>query len=135
MQVYGTNALAKTTSTPAGRRSVSGGFAVASEGAQAAASAGAARTVTGIEALLALQGVEDVAERRKRAVKRARAALDALDALKLGLLSGSPDPAVLGRLQTTVADLGTETGDPRLDDLLAQIGLRVGVELAKAGLR
>jgi hypothetical protein len=84
---------------------------------------------------LVLQGVGDVGERRKRAVRKGRAALDALDELRLGLLSGMIEPASLRRLQVLAGDLSAGTGDPSLDIVLAEIELRVGVELAKAGVR
>jgi hypothetical protein len=135
MQVYGTTALASSTAAPVARRTAGGTFTVASETAQTTVAAGSVRTLTGIDTLLALQGVEDPTERRRRAVKRARAALDALDELKLGLLSGDPSPATLRRLQAHMADIAHETGDPRLDGVLSEIALRVGVELAKAGIR
>jgi hypothetical protein len=135
MQVYGTTALASSTAAPVARRTAGGTFTVASEAAQTSVAAGSVRTLTGIDTLLALQGVEDPTERRRRAVKRARAALDALDELKLGLLSGDPSPATLRRLQAHMADIAHETGDPRLDGVLSEIALRVGVELAKAGIR
>lgn len=136
MHVYGANALATPAAAPAARRPAAGGaFKLASDSAQATAAAGAVRTVSGIDALLALQGVEDATERRKRAVRRGRAALDALDELKLGLLSGAMQPDSLRRLQALTGDLKGDTGDARLDEVLAEIQLRVGVELAKAGIR
>jgi hypothetical protein len=82
---------------------------------------------------LALQGVEDSTERRKRAVKRGRDALDVLDDLKIGLLSGSLDPATVQRLRAAASDLKANSGDEGLDSVLAEIELRVEVELAKAG--
>jgi len=89
--------------------------------------------VASIDALLALQGVEDATERRKRAVKRGNEALDVLDELKLGLLSGSLTPATVQRLRVVAAGLKTDSGDSGLDQVLAEIELRVEVELAKAG--
>src|SRR5215468_3747257 len=120
-------------STPA-RRASSGTFSV-SERSESTAAKGpsAPRTIGGIDALIALQGVEDPTERRRRAVKRGRMALDALDELKLGLLAGTLDTATLARLKTAVTDLGGDSGDPGLDGVLAEIGLRVEVELAKFG--
>jgi hypothetical protein len=135
MQVYGANALATPTAAPAARRTSGGTFKVATDTAQAAAATGAMRSVAGIDALLALQGVEDATERRKRAVRRGRAALDALDELKLALLSGTLRPESLRRLQILAGELKGDTGDGRLDAVLAEIQLRVGVELAKAGIR
>ena len=83
--------------------------------------------------MIALQGIEGPLERRKRAVKGGRVALDALDALKIGLLSGSLDTATMNRLRAAAADLKSSSGDPGLDSVLAEIELRVEVELAKAG--
>ena len=84
---------------------------------------------------MALQGVEDAAERRKKAVKRGRTALDVLDDLKLGLLSGKLDGRMVQRLKDAAAELKAQSGDPGLDSVLAEIELRVEVELAKAGGR
>jgi len=92
------------------------------------------RSIGGIDALLALQGVDEPGERRRKAVKRGRSALDALDALKLGLLSGSLDSGALMRLKSAAIGLADSTGDPGLDTVLAEIELRVGVELAKIGM-
>jgi hypothetical protein len=93
------------------------------------------RTIGGLETLLALQeGIEEPAERRRRAVKRGRSALDALDALKLGLLSGTLDTGALARLKTVAAGLSEPSGDPGLDTVMAEIDLRVEVELAKIGM-
>jgi hypothetical protein len=91
------------------------------------------RSLGGIDALIALQGVEHPTERRRRAVKRGRTALDALDDLKIGLLAGSLDAAALVRLKGAVSDLTDESGDAGLDQVLAEIRLRVEVELAKFG--
>jgi hypothetical protein len=130
MQVYATHALTSPSAAPV-RRGGTGTFTVPPEASQAATASSAARPLTGIEALLALQGIEEPSERRKRAVKRARATLDDLDELKLGLLSGNASPATLRRLRAALADVEAETGDQRLDGVLAEIALRVGVELAK----
>jgi hypothetical protein len=92
------------------------------------------RVIGGIDALLALQGVEEPGERRKKAVRRGRTALDALDALKLGLLSGTLDTAALARLKSVTGGLAEPTGDAGLDTVLAEIELRVEVELAKIGM-
>ena len=84
-------------------------------------------------ALIALQGVEEPGERRKRAIKRGRHALDELDELKLGLLSGTIDTSALVRLKSVVSDLKNSSGDSALDAVLAEISLRVEVEVAKFG--
>ncbi len=110
-------------------------FSLAEPDAPHAQSAAVAlRTLGGIDALIALQGVEDPVERRRRAVKHGRRALDALDELKFGLLAGTLDQATLLRLKSAAADLSDGSGDERLDHVLAEIDLRVAVELAKAGI-
>ena len=94
----------------------------------------APKATANIDALLALQGIEeDPVERRKRSVQRGRGALDVLDELKLGLLSGNLNPAMVSRLRDAAANLKSSSGDPGLDAVLSEIELRVEVELAKAG--
>lgn len=134
MRIFGPNGATPAAPTSAGRRGSSSFFSLpnpseASGGRPAAAPVG----VSSIDALLALQGVEDPAERRKRAVRRGRNALDVLDDLKIGLLSGSLDPATVQRLRAAASELKAESGDEGLDSVLAEIELRVEVELAKAG--
>ncbi|MBR1219751.1 flagellar assembly protein FliX [Bradyrhizobium sp. U87765 SZCCT0131] len=134
MRIYGPSAT--TFGTPASntRRTSAGGFSLpeSSESTETR-SASAPKAVGGIDALLALQGVEDPTERRRRSVKRGRAALDVLDDLKMSLLSGTFDTHTVQRLRTAAADLKDSSGDPGLDAVLAEIELRVEVELAKAG--
>jgi hypothetical protein len=136
MRIHGPNAPAAAAPQAAGRRSTGGTFAVAeNESRPAPGQAAALRAVGGIEALLALQGLEEPAERRRRAVKHGRKALDVLDELKLALLAGNLDQSTLLRLRAVAGDLKVSTGDAALDGVLAEIDLRVEVELAKAGIR
>ncbi len=111
------------------RRQLAGRAAASSETAPGPPAA--LRTLTGIDALLALQGVEDPTERRRRAVVRGRHALDVLDEIKLALLAGTLDQSLLARLGVMAAGLKESSGDPGLDAVLAEIELRVEVELAK----
>jgi hypothetical protein len=135
MRIYGPNGTALATAAPA-KRSASGSFAVSDQTeAPASNAAPALRMVGGIDALIALQGVEDQAERRRRSVKSGRNALDLLDELKVGLLGGPLDHTTLLRLKSTAAELTAGSGDPGLDEVMAEINLRVEVELAKAGIR
>jgi hypothetical protein len=135
MRVHGPNGTA-VAPPPATARRVAGGTFSVSEGeaAQPQAAAVALRTVGGIDALIALQGIEDPLERRRRVVKHGRRALDALDEVKLGLLAGTLDQATMLRLKSVAADLKEGSGDERLDSVLAEIDLRVEVELALAGI-
>jgi Class II flagellar assembly regulator len=134
MRVTGPNGTAAIANTPTARRSSSGSFSL-SEGEASRPASGAAglKTIGGIDALIALQGIEDPTERRRRAVARGRTALDALDELKIGLLSGTLDPATLNRLRAAASGLKDGSGDSRLDGLLSEIELRVEVAIAKMG--
>jgi hypothetical protein len=135
MRVNGPNGTARVSTPAAARRPAGGTFALSEANApQAKNAAVALRTLGGIDALIALQGIEDPVERRRRAVKQGSRALDALDELKLGLLSGTLDQAMLLRLKAAAADLRDGSGDAKLDQVLSEIDLRVAVELAKAGM-
>jgi Class II flagellar assembly regulator len=135
MRVNGPNGTALASAPTTARRAAGGPFTLSEASTpQAASPAAPLRTIGGIDALIALQGIEDPVERRRRAVKHGRRALDALDELKLGLLSGTLEPAALLRLKTAAADLKDGSGDEKLDQVLSEIELRVAVELAKAGM-
>lgn len=62
---------------------------------------------------------------------RGKVALDVLDELKVELLSGTLEPSTLLRLKSVGTDLLDGSGDPRLDAVLAEIELRLAVEIAK----
>ena len=135
MRVSGPNRTSLAAAPNAARSASGGTFSLGgTQAPQAQSAALALRTLGGIDALIALQGVEDPAERKRRAVKFGRRALDALDELKLGLLAGTLDQATMLRLRAVSSDLQEPTGDDRLDQVMAEIDLRVAVELAKAGL-
>lgn len=135
MRIQATSTAAASAPGAPARRAASGAFTLDNEAtSRPATQASGMRTIGGIETLLALQEVEDPSERRKRAVKRGRSALDALDALKLGLLSGTLDTGALAHLKSAASGLSEPSGDGRLDTVLAEIGLRVEVELAKIGM-
>jgi len=135
MRVSGPNRAAVVTTPAMARPAPSGTFSLrGADAPQATSAAVALRTLGGIDALIALQGVEDPVERRRRAVKHGRRALDALDELKLGLLVGTLDQAAMLRLKSVAVELHQASGDERLDQVLAEIDLRVAVELAKAGM-
>jgi hypothetical protein len=132
MRIFGSNATARVANASAPRRAASGGFSVdESDAPKSTQPAASLRTIGGIDALIALQGQDEPAERRRRAVKRGRIALDALDELKLEVLGGAPGPSTLMRLKSATADLRDASGDERLDSVLAEIELRLEVEIAK----
>jgi hypothetical protein len=136
MRIMGSNATARASTAPATRRVGAGGFSVSEGGETTSAAAPATlRTIGGIDALIALQGQDDPAERRRRAVKRGRVALDALDQLKIEVLAGTPGPSTLMRLRSATAELRDGSGDTGLDQVLAEIELRLEVEIAKMATR
>jgi hypothetical protein len=131
MRISGPNGPAAPAAGGAARRTASGSFSLPQDDAgPTPAGTAAVRTVGGIEALMALQGVESTDERRRRAVKRGHTALDLLNEMKLGLLSGRLGPDMVHKLRAA-AGLKDLSGDPRIDQVLAEIDLRVEVELAK----
>jgi hypothetical protein len=134
MRIYGPSGPSIGTPTAGTRRQTGSGFSLPEAStASETRPASAPKSVANIDALLALQGVEDPTERRKRAVRRGRSALDVLDDLKLGLLAGSLDATTLQRLRSAASELKSSSGDADLDRVLAEIELRVEVELAKVG--
>ena len=136
MRIYGSNATNQVANASAPRRTSAGGFSIdEGEATHAAQPAVSLRTIGGIDALLALQGQDDPAERKRRAVKRGRTALDVLDELKLEVLGGAPGSSTLQRLKAATAELSDSSGDERLDSVLAEIELRLEVEIAKMGPR
>jgi hypothetical protein len=135
MRVYGPNGAAVAAAPASARRAAGGIFTVSDQEApRSAAAAGGLRAIATVDALLALQGVEDPKERKKRAVARGRNALDVLDQLKIGLIDGTVDQSMLARLKVASEGLTEASGDATLDGVLDEIGLRVAVELAKAGV-
>jgi hypothetical protein len=134
MRITATNATA--LAAPAAKRTTQGTFTLdQAETARAPSMPTALRTVGGIDALIALQGLDGATERRKQAVRRGRVALDALDELKIGLLGGSLSQATLNKLRAATGFLRDGSGEAGLDDVLAEIELRVEVEIAKMAPR
>ncbi len=134
MRIYGPNGATLGSPATSSRRTGSTGFSLSETStASETRAASAPRAAGGIDALLAMQGVEDSTERRRRSVARGRSALDLLDDLKIGLLSGTLDSSMAGRLRAIATELKSTSGDPGLDQVLSEIDLRVEVELAKAG--
>ena len=135
MRVTGPSATARAAAPSGVKRAASGGFTIGEQESPKGPAPTALRTIGGIDALIALQGQDNLGERRRRAVKRGRVALDALDELKVELLSGRLGPSTLQRLKSVTAELRDPSGDGALDAVLAEIDLRVAVEIAKMSPR
>jgi hypothetical protein len=113
-----------------------GGFALPASGSDSAAEAAAAGAAAP-PSFLSLQeaaGPPPAEERAARARRQAAEALDDLRDLQLGLLGMEEDPAALERLARMAAARGDGL-DPALSALMAELGLRARVELARRGRR
>lgn len=101
--------------------------------AKGAAGPRSAAPLATLDALLALQEEpESPADRKRRSARRGQGILDSLDRLKAALIGGRVSPGDLAQIALRLA--GAEpSGDPALDDVVAQIELRAKVELAKLG--
>ena len=132
MRILSATQPAVSTAGSTRRNSAAGGFSLEESGsARPGAATAAASGIQSVDALLALQGIEDEGERRRQIVRRGRSALDLLDALKVEILAGRVGLETLRRLEVTLASFTGRSGDPRLDDVMDAIGVRVAVELAK----
>lgn len=96
------------------------------------AQAGTPMPAAGIDALLALQAVDDATTGRRKAVRRANLLLDALEEIKADLLAGRVGEGRLNRAIALLLQAKTRI-DPALEAIVADIELRVRVELAKLG--
>lgn len=138
MRVDTRQPIRTTASVPAGRREGMRGFSLDSTPqASAHTSAPAAATsLAGLDAVLLLQAQDDTPhERRRRAARRGHDILDGLDRLKAAILGGRVSAGELRAVAARLAERAGSSGDPRLDDLMAEIELRAAVEVAKLEMR
>ncbi len=138
MRVDGRSIIQPNATPSANRAGAAGqGFSLPSaakpEQPQKSGPARAAHSAIPLDTLIAVQAREDDTERRKRHAKRGREMIDGLDRLKAALLSGRVPLGELERLKAMLAERREASGDPRLDEIIDQIELRVAVELAKLG--
>lgn len=75
-------------------------------------------------------GVEE-RERKKKQIKRGFTLLDKLEEIRQALLGGYISIDRLIEISRFVKEQGTTGSDPRLNEIIAEIELRVEVELAK----
>lgn len=105
------------------------------DGGQPAPSANqpaATMAAAGIDALLALQAVDDATSGRRKAIRRGNMLIDALERIQADLLAGRVSEGHLNKAIALLAQAKINT-EPGLDALIADIELRVRVELAKLG--
>lgn len=98
----------------------------------AVGSAGALSGVAGLDALLGIQEVgDDDGERRRGTCRYGEELLDRLEQLRYRLLAGAVPLDELKILAQTLRAQQRRSGDEALDAVIADIELRVEVEIAK----
>ena len=110
--------------------SASSGFAESLGAETPSTATSGTTTVASVDHLFVLQEISDATMGRRRAVKRGTAMLDRLDDLRLALLTGAVPRAQLETIRSLARDR-LPVDDPALAEILAEIDLRVAVELAK----
>ncbi len=93
----------------------------------------ATAAMTSADAIFAAQMVQDEEERqiRQKLVKKGNALLKNLEEIREGLLVGEISKEKLIDISRFVKERDMQSSDPRLQEILQEIELRVEVELAK----
>lgn len=131
-----TSDIRKTGKTKA-KSSTSGSLfsahlAAAEEEMSAPAAVSGPSGVSSVDAIFAAQIVEDsTAQHNKKAKRHGEDMLGHLESVRIGLLSGSIPKDQLLRLAQLSRQRPDKAVDARLADILAEIDIRVQVELAK----
>lgn len=107
-----------------------GGEELVAHGPHAPQASGATVPMPSVEMLVTLAASQQAVERRRRLAKDAERGIDALDRLHKELLAGAPSADRLREIAEWSQTLDTPD-DPVLAALVADIDLRVRVELAK----
>lgn len=133
MRIDGTGRIITTNRPGTAAKSQGPAFQIESgQGSARSAPTSAPIAAGGIDALLALQAVDDATTGRRKAVKRANSLLDLLEDIQTDLLVGQVGEGRLNRAVSLLQQAKMEM-EPALEDLVADIELRVRVELAKLG--
>lgn len=90
-------------------------------------------SVTFADAIFAAQMVDDEEEKqiRKKLIKKANTLLDNLEEIRQEIIFGAVSKDKLIEISRLVKQKDVETNDEKLKEILAEIELRVEVELAK----
>lgn len=101
--------------------------------ASSSAQVSAMSNINVADAVLAAQMINDEEEReiRKNLVKRGNSLLEKLEEIRVALLDGSISMNKLIEISRFVKERRFNTQDQRLSEIIAEIELRVEVELAK----
>ncbi len=90
-------------------------------------------SLSGTEVLLAAQMVDadDEKERRRQVVERGKSLIEKLEEIRDALLIGAISKDRMIEIARYVRERRGTSGDERLDEIMAEIELRIEVELAK----
>ena len=132
MRIDGTGRIITTNRPGTAAKSQGPAFQIESGQGSARSAPTSAPIAAGIDALLALQAVDDATTGRRKAVKRANSLLDLLEDIQTDLLVGQVGEGRLNRAVSLLQQAKMEM-EPALEDIVADIELRVQVELAKLG--
>lgn len=113
-----------------------GAFAEAlrgTSGTEVTESAQATSNVGAVGQILAVQQAADATDHRSRGLlmNHGNDLLDRLEQLRMSVLTGAISKDKLQELARTMRERKMQSDDPRLNDLVAEIELRVEVEIAK----
>lgn len=102
-------------------------------GAEAPQQAAATGGVSSVDAILAVQQTADATDHRSRGLMMTYGndLLDRLEQIRVAILRGSISKERLHELARKLREHTTKSDDPTLNDLVAEIELRVEVEIAK----
>jgi hypothetical protein len=95
---------------------------------------GASAMVESLDALLAAQELTSREQGRDRDVKWGMSLLEDMDALRISVLEGDVGREQLEQISRKLESRDRTHEDKNLDNILDDIELRVGVELAKRGV-
>lgn len=133
MRIEWTPSVRRTTARRDEKTDASNGekFASSLSGDAPAAPPTAPPSLNAIDSLLSIQEMPDALANRRRALQRGNSLLDRLEDLRLGLLAGILPRERLDELASLARTARETVDDPRLNQVLDEIDLRVAVELAK----
>lgn len=133
----GTKGVSKTGANKSAGGASFSGFIEDTPEIESARPSSGTMSIQGIDALLSLQAAEDGTspEAKRRVRERGTALLDQLDKLRVGLLMGDISPLMLDSLERMISQHRENITDPKLQEVLDEIELRVQVELAKFAMR
>ena len=136
MKVTKTDGAKGVSSTRKAKKTSDGGFADALRdvsGADAAEHAQATGGVGAVSSILAVQQTADATDHKSRGLmmQHGNDLLDRLEQIRLSILAGTISKDRLQELARRLRERKSASDDPRLNDLIDEVELRVEVEIAK----